>query len=301
MRASAFSPAHITGFFEIKLAEGDPIHSGSRGAGFSTSLGVKTEVEAERNGKRRYEVSVNKQPQDALPVSFYVLDNLLRKAEPGIFVKVNHEVAVPIGSGFGSSGAGALSLALALNEVLGLGLTRLEAAQIAHEAEIVSKTGLGTVIAEEIGGLEVRTEPGAPGVGAVNRLKINPGYLAMALHFGPISTYEALTNPEYFSRINGLGGRLVENLASTPSVDEFMRLSRLFSDSCGFATPRMRDLMAATDSNGFTSSMAMFGETVFVLVRREESSVISKIFSDHASQDSRLLVSTIDNEGARVL
>ena len=65
---------------------------------------------------------------------------------------VEHHVEVPLGAGFGTSGAAALSLALALNEALSLGLSKIEAAQLAHVAEVECKTGLGTVIAETFGG-----------------------------------------------------------------------------------------------------------------------------------------------------
>ena len=37
--------------------------------------------------------------------------------------------------------------------------------QIAHNAEIASNTGLGTVIAEFTGGFEIRTGIGGPGIG----------------------------------------------------------------------------------------------------------------------------------------
>ena len=44
MMASAFCPAHITGFFKAELEGKDPNHLGSLGAGFSIQKGVKTTV-----------------------------------------------------------------------------------------------------------------------------------------------------------------------------------------------------------------------------------------------------------------
>ena len=44
MRAKAFSPAHITGFFKAELEESDLNQLGSLGAGFSIKKGVKTTV-----------------------------------------------------------------------------------------------------------------------------------------------------------------------------------------------------------------------------------------------------------------
>jgi len=44
MMASAFCPAHITGFFKAELEGKDPNRLGSLGAGFSIQKGVKTTV-----------------------------------------------------------------------------------------------------------------------------------------------------------------------------------------------------------------------------------------------------------------
>jgi pantoate kinase len=44
MKARAFCPAHITGFFKAELDQKDPSYMGSLGAGFSIKKGVKTTV-----------------------------------------------------------------------------------------------------------------------------------------------------------------------------------------------------------------------------------------------------------------
>ena len=44
MRAKAFSPAHITGFFKAELEEKESNRVGSLGAGFSIQKGVRTTV-----------------------------------------------------------------------------------------------------------------------------------------------------------------------------------------------------------------------------------------------------------------
>ena len=46
---------------------------------------------------------------------------------------------------------------------MGLGLTSLEVYQLAHSAEVELRTGLGTVLGQFCGGLEVREKEGAPG------------------------------------------------------------------------------------------------------------------------------------------
>ena len=58
-------------------------------------------------------------------------------------ITINHEIEFPVSAGFGASGAGALSTAFALNELLGEIYEPLKCGQIAHEAEVMNKTGLG--------------------------------------------------------------------------------------------------------------------------------------------------------------
>ena len=43
MKATAFSPGHVTGFFEVREGD-DPLASGSRGAGMCISLGATSKV-----------------------------------------------------------------------------------------------------------------------------------------------------------------------------------------------------------------------------------------------------------------
>ena len=75
-------------------------------------------------------------------------------------VRVETELLMPLGSGFGASGAGALSCAYALNGAFDLGLFASQVGEAAHGAEVVSGTGLGDVIAQSTGGLVVRLSPG---------------------------------------------------------------------------------------------------------------------------------------------
>jgi pantoate kinase len=167
--ATTFSPGHITGFFQICDHSMDPLLKGSRGAGVSLTHGVTTRVSIQKSPKTFVNIGINGNITKSAEVSEHVIKTFLSRIEENYIVSVEHTVTIPIGSGYGTSGAGALSLALALNKVFNLGLTRIEAAQVAHIAEVKCKTGLGTVIAETYGGLEIRTKPGAPGIGEIKK------------------------------------------------------------------------------------------------------------------------------------
>ena len=301
MVISAFSPAHITGFFEIIITKDNLMESGSRGAGFSISLGVETKVSIKENNHHGFVIFLNGCRMEELPVSEYVIKKFQEISGNKYFFTVEHVVNVPVGSGFGTSGAGALSLSLALNEALTAGLSRTAVVGIAHEAEIFCKTGLGTVVAENQGGLEVRIKPGSLSFGLIKKLNIEDNYSVVALHYGPLPTSLILNDPKSLGRINGIGGKFVSSLLSNPSVEEFMKLSRIFSDYCGFMTEKISCVIQDVDCHGFTSSMAMFGETIFSVVKKNESSEIVNIFKKHTSQDDRIIITEMDQIGARLI
>jgi pantoate kinase len=298
--AEAFAPAHITGLFQIYDKPVNLLYKGSKGAGVSLKLGVTTRVNVEEASEKRWAIWINGQKTSSAKVSEAVVDDFLSRVKENFAVKVEHEVQVPVGAGFGSSGAAALSLAIALNEALNMGLTRIEAAQIAHIAEIKCKTGLGTVIAETFGGLEIRTLPGAPGIGKIQHISISNNYQVVCLSFGRLSTRKALTDAKLRKRINKHGEKLLELLMKQPTVENFLKLSRKFAENTGLITERIRRVLYEADSLGIICSMPIFGEGVFSITKRSETERVLKIFQKHASL-GKVFVCEIDFEGARLL
>jgi len=298
---AAFSPGHITGLFQICDEAEDPLLNGSRGAGVSITRGVVTKVRIERTPKTSFEIRINGNGVESAKVSECVINALLPVAGGNHRIVVDHNINVPVGSGFGSSGAGALSLALALNEAFNLGLSHVEAAQVAHIAEVKCKTGLGTVIAETFGGLEIREKPGAPGVGEVKRITIDDDYIVACLKFGPMSTKEALTDERLRQQINNLGGKLVDELIARPKPANFMNFSRNFAEGVGLISKRMRKTLEEAEGRGLTCSMNMFGECLFSLVRRDDVKELLEIFRRHALSEDSVIVAEIDHQGARLL
>jgi pantoate kinase len=207
---------------------------------------------------------------------------------------------MPIGAGFGTSGAAALSLALALNKTFELGMTKTEAAKIAHTAEVECKTGLGTVIAEAFGGIEVRTKPGAPGIGEVRHIPAEKDIVVVCLSFGPLSTKKFLSDWAVRKRINKFGGKLLDGLVEEPSVANFMKFSRQFAEHVGLISDKLRNILKAADEAGFVCSMPMFGESIFTVIEKDSLPELLKIFEKHGL-GGKTIVSGIDFEGARLL
>jgi pantoate kinase len=300
--ASAFAPCHITGFFQIFDKSASALNVGSRGAGVSLSLGVKTLVRIGRSSEGFFQVSINGVVSDSADVSEHVLRAFTSrfKEMENLKILVDHYTQVPLGAGFGTSGAAALSLALALNKALGLSLSRIEAAQIAHVAEVECKTGLGTVIAETFGGGEIRVKPGAPGVGEIKEMSVPRDMMIASLVFGPSSTKDFLTDRRTRKRVNELGGKFVDKLVKEPTVTNFLKLSRQFAEYIGLITDKTRKALNLANRMSLVCSVPIFGEAVFTLGKRESFKELFKTFHKHGVE-GQILVSEIDFQGARVL
>ena len=298
---TAFSPGHITGLFQICDQPTDLLFKGSRGAGVSISNGVTTKVSLKSSPKSSFEIRINEKPTNSAKVSEDTINAFLSRVGEDYEILVDHEVTVPIGSGFGSSGAGALSLALALNEALKIGLSRMESAQIAHISEVKCKTGLGTVIAETFGGVEIRVAPGAPGIGEIEPIPLDNDYAVVCLNFGNLSTKKILSDRKMRYRINKSGKKLVDRLTANLNPTDFMALSRSFAEELGLISQRVRKVLEETDNLGVTCSMAMLGETIFSLIKRDETEQILEIFQRHAPSKNSAFITEIDFKGARLI
>jgi len=296
MRAKAFSPAHITGFFKAELEEKEPNQLGSLGAGFSIQKGVKTTVNVRSKTKHdinNYEITVKGFNTGDIRVSEYVLNEFL---VDGKYFDVTHEIDVPVGYGFGCSAAVALSLAIALNDSLKCGYTKTKVAQIAHKAEINCQTGLGDVLASYHGGFEIRTKSGAPGIGEVQKIIPKEKLDVMIICFNPISTKKFLK--EKISLINGLGGKMVQKLVKSQDMDEFQDMSIKFAKYIHVITPKMNKVIKDLHDNGIKCGIALFGETIFSLVPKDKKQKALEILKKY--DDGIVITSRIDNSGARL-
>lgn len=291
--ASAFAPAHITGFFEICDSSKNPLLKGSRGAGISLSRGVITKVRMTPD-RRGVSITINGKPSHA-PVSRAVLRHFAWSGK----LDVEHKIQVPMGSGFGTSGAGALSLALAMNSILGNKLTKVKAARIAHLAELECHTGLGTVIGEFVGGFEARTKTGAPGVGRAVKLPVEPDLEVLCLWFGPVSKPIVLSDPEFRKAVDRSGRNKLAKLMKSPK--RFLELSRQFVEGLpGLITPRMRRVLDECDRKKIQCSAMMIGHALFALAcNAEEKRALLRIFRKHKGKTGKIVLTKIDLGGAR--
>ncbi len=300
MDATAFCPAHITGFFTARnIGSQISERCGSTGAGFSIKEGVTTHVKVVPKLLHgdNFQITVNGHQTDNMDVSKFVLDKFLSKAKfEGLFVNIHHSIAVPVGYGLGSSGAVALSLAYALDEALGTKLGKVEAGKIAHNAEVSCKTGLGDVLASYHGGFEIRLKPGAPGIGKIEKIDAGPISIII-ICFSPISTNKFIK--EHLSKINGLGEKMVGGLLETKNYEDFQDMSLEFAKYVGVMTPKMNKVVKVLESHHIKCGVALFGETLFSMVPKEKEKRALEILGQFT--DGKLIRSSLDGLGARLL
>ena len=105
-------------------------------------------------------------------------------------IEIYHDFDLPVGCGYGASGSGALGAIYGLNKVLRLNLSKFERGRIAHIAEVVNRTGLGTVCGQLAGGLCMLKEPGYPCV--FERIGIPKDLIIEKLNLEPKSRSQSL-------------------------------------------------------------------------------------------------------------
>lgn len=297
--STAFSPGHVTGIFApSELRNRDVLSNGSVGAGFSISKGITTTARTFEAKTKGYSISINGVQTPNAAVSAYVAKHYLRLTDKPIFLQISHLTEIPIGFGLGSSGAGALSLSYALNDLFKIGLSKVEAAQIAHRADIACKTGLGTVAALYAGGYETRLKPGAPGKGLTLRKELND-YVACILCISPLSTKKILSN-----QIVNMGDKyscttdLLNRLTLMDDVEEFLDASFNLAKSLGLTAGFCGAPIRALKSKGFKCSIALFGETVFTIIRRERAKEARSCLGEF---EGTIIEANIDSMGPRMI
>ncbi|ASJ06097.1 pantoate kinase [Thermococcus pacificus] len=268
MLVRAFIPAHITAFF-VPVFNEDPLKAGSLGAGINLSKGTNVFVSIEKETLEKHiHIAFNGEPvkREEASISYSVAEKLVPEEFIGE-VEVWQYFDFPNGYGFGNSAGGALGTALALS--YRFGGTWLRAAQIAHEAEVIHRGGLGDVIAQLAGGIEVRVKAGGPGYGVVDNLFFED-YKVLVVPLGRLSTREVLDG-DVVTAIEAEGRKALEALLKEPTPEKLMITARDFAETTGLLTGELLELAKELDKVlKLPSSMIMLGKGLFALAREEE-------------------------------
>ena len=299
-KASAFVPAHISGFFQVCEAS-DPELMGSRNCGPCLDIGVLTEVEIEPATRTSVNVFINDKRTPAAKTTLATVEKLLAIVREPLEIKVAHSCQVPIGAGYGASGAGALGTALALSKALGLRLSRKQIATVAHVAEVTCRTGLGDVGAQALGGLVIGLEPGAPPHGRWRHIRLPKDLKVVCGTFAGLPTAKLLREEEFRERSNRLGGLAVKKLLEKPTLQNFMKVSLEFAEGLELLNDKLRALIEAVSETGAIGvSQVMLGKAAFALVNEKKLEQATRIFLEFL-EPATVIVASVNRTGARLL
>ncbi|NJE85322.1 pantothenate kinase [Thermococcus sp. CX2] len=278
MLIRSFVPAHITAFFVPKFHD-DPLRAGSLGAGVNLSKGTNVFVSVETGTLERHiHIAFNGEPveRDEAVISYSVADELTPKDFEGE-VEVWQYFDFPNGYGFGNSAGGALGTALALS--YRFGGTYLRAAQIAHKHEVLNKGGLGDIVGQLAGGIEIRVKAGGPGIGVVDNLFFEDCRV-LVVPLGRLSTKEVLDG-DVIRAIEVEGSKALERLLADPRPERMMVLAREFAERTGLLSGELLELAKQIDKVlSSPSSMIMLGKGLFALVRPKEIEMVREVVTD---------------------
>jgi pantoate kinase len=183
-------------------------------------------------------------------------------------LELEQRVDVPIGCGFGASAASAVSAVYAAAAALRVRAPRPELARLAYDAEIIERTGLGTVSVIYGGtGAGAITKPGVPGVSEFLNVPVPSGARLVTATLGPMSKGDALSSAATARRIVRLGGEALARFASDPSFDSLGRAGEWFAGELSLDGEEVRELARAAKAAGAThSSQNMIGRAVHAVV-----------------------------------
>jgi len=286
-------PHRISGFFEIVDKEnGIPIKNpekiGSRGAGFNVSGVGETVISCkklEKAEESQCSIYINEEKLDRkAETTYFIYDYIKKLIDYPINIKIEHFFDLPVGCGYGASGSGALGTIFGLNKLLNLNLTRLESGRIAHIAEVVNKTGLGTVCGQLGGGLCVLKEPGYPC--NYERLRSPNDLIVICGSFGTIQTKSILSDEILNSNIKQAGKIALDKLLLELNYENFVRVSYQFVKDTHIMEvlnlDKTSDLL--TDLHKLDiigASMNQLGRSIYAFCKQQEEKEVYEIFNTY--------------------
>ncbi len=247
--AIAYSPCHISAIAVL-------YRDSSIGAGLAIEEGMTTKIEVSHSPKLTSAFFMNNKSLENPVTSTEVVKKFRELYGKNFSLKVHHYCNLPIGYGLGTSGAGALSLSYALNHALNLNLPEKDVVQIAHDAEIVSRTGLSTVHGESNAGFVIR--PKHKFRDAVVRHIRDEIYI---LPIAPLSTKQIIGTELWKSKINMIARKAMKEFMERQTLEALIRANRTIAFSTGLA--ELNSLFFRYLASNPHAGMAMFGFTLF--------------------------------------
>ena len=159
---------------------------------------------------------------------------------------------------------------------------------------------MGTVLGTYYGGAQIRSHPGAPGIGKVSPILITNNNTIASFTLGHLPTSNILNNSKLIKLINIFGRQSLKQLINNPSSDEFLKLSRKFSLQINFFPSELFEFMKLADRFDMICSMNLFGNTIFSILKNNEINEFYRLFLKN-NISGCLLFSSINHSGAKII
>jgi pantoate kinase len=304
--SEAVCPAGISSLFEVCMIDsnGNPLRDaaliGARGGGFAIKRGARALVNVSPSEKTRIEIRINSSLAPEAHTTRWALEHLLEKTGTSLNVEANIVIRVPIGAGYGSSAAGTAAASLALADAAQLPVTYNELGKITHMAEVINRTGLGTAAAVFVGGFDLVTEPGAPGIGAVDRILFPKDHSIVCAFLEPLPTKDVLSQSDIADRVNPLARRAIEKIRRTPDLNTFLTEARKFGHEVGFESPEVTNLIGTMMSGGAVgAAQNMIGKAVHGVVEDRKAPKLLRLVK-RKFPTATAFITQLDEAGARL-
>jgi pantoate kinase len=222
------------------------------------------------------------------------LGQFLERSMASVSIKVGLELELPVGQGFGMSGA--MTFAALVAAEAELGLVEGDVGTLlahAHSAEVMFRTGLGDVVAQVRGGIDVRWLPGLPPVGRIEHIH-QEAELLLAWGRSPLHTRSVLTNAGARESLEKACQPRLDALGGQPDLNWLLEAGHAFAEETGLASTDVESMLDICSAHGMASQV-MLGNSVFATGDMEAMG------RDLDEAGFEWVVVAIDNQGVRRL
>lgn len=249
--ASATCPSALSFIFK-PYYHSDPVKAGSIGVGCTIDRMVKVAIQPFSHSAILMNGSLI-----TFPTVEYIIHQLIHQP-----VKVSITSSLPLGFGFGISGASALATAYAVNTLFKLNKPQEDLHRLVHTAEIINKTGLGTVATQITGGFLVKKAPGLPVI--AQRLPFEGQTLYLTI-LDTMETPDILSDPALMDTVSKAADGALERIcqSSHPSLNHVLDISYDYIQASGLPMNKQtQHVIEVIRTNGGSATMAILGQTV---------------------------------------
>ena len=257
----AFCPGHITCFFSPVIT-GDPMTTGSLGAGIRLNKGVTVTIEG-RAGNRKTRITMDGEDCPNAKITEYVVNAL----GPDKIFDITIENELPLSQGMGMSAAGAVALGLCITSLKNMDPE--DAYKTAHIAEVELGGGLGDVAGITGGKQPVRIKAGVPPFGRTVDTGIDMRLSIIVL--GPkMDTCNVISDNAAMKKISEFGKECVNRYIARPSEKALYEISSEFSKHIGLESKAVKRALSELRKKGHAASMCMLGNSIFTNAEEDE-------------------------------